>query len=75
MEEHLCIAVPDYRCFWQYKHAVDELADPATMGVMVMSRDRFHDMFGVNATFRSILELALYGMPSLCIAKAFALSP
>ena len=41
-EEHLCIAIPDYRCFWQYKHAVDELADPATMGVMVISRDRWH---------------------------------
>ena len=75
IEEHLCIAVPDYSCFWQYQHAFSKQANLASdMPVMVMSRERFDDMFGAKAATRTILHLALTGKPLLCIASAFAVS-
>lgn len=72
IEEHLCIAVPDYRCFWQYQHASCERAKPVIhMSVMVMSREGFADSFGADAAFRTILRLALTGNPSLYTVKTF----
>ena len=72
IQEHLCIAVPDYCCFWQYQTANAERANPAIdVSVTVMSRERFSTMYGPNATFRTILRLALTGKPSLHVAKLF----
>lgn len=72
IEEYLCIAVPDYRCFWQYQRASSERANPAIhMSTVVMSRELFADLFEANAAFRTILRLALTGNPSLYTVKTF----
>ena len=72
LSEILAIAVPDYHCFWQYQNANAARANPAIfVSVTVMSRERFRTMYGPNATFRTILRLALTGKPSLHVAKMF----
>ena len=65
-EEHIGIAVPDYQCFWHYQHAIISHADSADyVGVTVMNRERFAEMFGDDATNNTLIRLFLTGKPAL----------
>ena len=72
IEEHIGIAVPDYRCLWHYQHAISLRANSAMyIGMTIMSRERVAEMFGDKATKRTILRLALTSKPSLYLTEVF----
>lgn len=72
IEQHVCIAVPDYECFFQYQQALSGVENSSTyVGIMVMSRGNFDAMFGSKNHLRTIVNLALFGKPSLLPATAF----
>jgi hypothetical protein len=73
IDEHACIAVPDYSCFWQYQHAVTTKADSFNyVSVMLMSRTGFAKMYGDEAALLTITSLAVKGKPALYKAKTYA---
>ena len=56
------VAVPDYAVCHQYQqqsHGRDRLP------IIVISRERFQEIFGADAMIRTILQLAVSGRPSL----------
>ena len=74
IEEHIVIAVPDFQCFWRYQSAQSELAASAAfVGVLVVNRSVFEEMFGVEAAGRTIHDLAVFGKPSPYITKTCSL--
>ena len=68
-EVHRIIAVPDYECFWRYKAALPMTTEH--VGLMIMSRDNFENMFGVEATQNTVNDLAILGQPAVYMAKAY----
>ena len=73
VEEHACIAVPDYACFWQYQHAMTQKANTFShVPIMVMSREGFAGMFGDKAGDKTIRALAVTGKPEVFMAKTYA---
>ena len=71
IQEHVLIAVPDYECFWQYQKALIAVNSPEHLGISVMSRERFKEMFGDDATLVTIMSLAATGKPWPHVIRAF----
>ena len=71
IQEHVLIAVPDYVCFWQYQKALIAVNSDEHLGISVMSRGRFVEMFGDDATTVTILTLAATGKPWPNVIRAF----
>ena len=71
IEEHVSIAVPDYPCFWHCEFALIAVSSHDRVGITIMSRDRFAEMFGDDAAKRTLTTLALTGMPFLYLTKVF----
>ena len=70
--EHCCIAVPDYRCFFQYQHAMAQKADTLNhVPIMVMSRVGFASMFGDEAVEKTIRAFVVTGKPEVFMAETF----
>ena len=68
-EVHHAIAVPDYKCFWRYQAALPMSTEQ--VGLLIMTRDRFENMFGVEATQNTVHDLAILGKPAVYMAKAY----
>ena len=63
--EHLAIAVPDYGCFWQYQEAVSRQdSSKGLLGICIMSREKFDEMFGVETAKQTCTKLSLTGRPA-----------
>lgn len=71
IQEHVSIAVPDFDCFWQYQHALIGVNSDEHVGISVMSRGRFEEMFGDDATRVTITTLAATGKPWPYVIRAF----
>ena len=72
IDEHACIAVPDYSCFWQYQHAVIQQADTLShVPIMVMSRKGFAEMYIDEVVVLIITSLVVKGKPALYKAKTY----
>jgi len=71
IQEHFAIAVPDFECFWQYQHALTRVNSDICLGISVMSRCRFAEMFGDDATTVTIATLASIGKPWPHLIRAF----
>ena len=66
LEHAYAIAVPDFAVCHQYANFVvahGEYTDE--MPIIIMSRDRFTDIFGADEMKRSILHMAVHGRPSI----------
>ena len=70
---HHAIAVPDYQCFWQYQNALPVSTDH--VGLMIMTRVNFENMFGVEATQNTVRDLAILGKPAVYMAKGYNIPP
>ena len=68
-EVHHSIAVPDYECFWRYQAALPMTTEH--VGLMIMTRNNFENMFGVEATQNTVNDLAILGQPAVYMAKAY----
>ena len=71
IQEQVLIAVPDFDCFWQYQHALIAVSSDEHVGISVMSRDRFAEMFGDDAAKRTLTTLATTGKPFQCLTRVF----
>ena len=71
IKSDVCVAVPDYQCFFQYQQAYIAENDGTLVSIMIMSRGNFDAMFGSRSHLRTIANLALFGKPLLLAAKTF----
>lgn len=68
LQEHFAIAVPDFKCFYHYKDALEKRnSDEDVLGICILSLEKFTEMFGGEGVFRTCVDLALYGKPSMMI--------
>ena len=63
IQEQVLIAAPDCQCFWQYQHALIAVCSDEHVGIKIMSRDRFAEIFGDDAAKRTLTTLATTGKP------------
>ena len=70
LQEYLAIAVPDFRCFFQYQDALARRANSEEdVGICIMSLGIFSEMFGEKMILRTCVNLAINGKPSELLVK------
>jgi hypothetical protein len=70
---HTAVAVPDCRCFWNYQKWLSAQTHADNMvGIVIMARKKFAEMYGPDAELRTVLSLSLRGRPHCFMSKAFA---
>ena len=77
LREYLAIAVPDYRCFWQYQNSLCLFQESLikdkprcdVVNVCIISREQFDSMYGASATLRTCVNLAVNGRPCKHLIK------
>ena len=69
VEEHNCIAVPDYQCFFEYQKILSSNDSIMAVGICMLNQETFEDKFGRAALYRTCLALAVNGKPALLLLK------
>lgn len=72
VQRHVGVAVPDYACFWNYEAWLGQQNSEGFLGIVIMARELFREMFSHDAERRTILSLAVHGRPSCHVCGVFA---
>ena len=72
VRRHVGIAVPDYACFWNYQAWLGQQNNEGVLGIMIMNRENFREMFGYESERRTILSLAIHGRPSCLVSAVYS---
>ena len=66
LEEHFAIAVPGFKCFFHYQGTLEkQKSEDGVLGICILSQEKFIDMYGQDGLYRTCVDLALYGKPSM----------
>jgi len=57
------------RVFWNYQAWLGQQNSEGVLGIMIITRENFREMFGYESERRTILSLAIHGRPS-CLVNA-----
>ena len=72
VRRHVVIAIPDYACFWNYQAWLGQQNNEGVLGIMIMNRENFREMFGYESERRTILSLAIHGRPSCLVSAVYS---